>query len=121
MSGSLAAVASIQISAAGFLNNVVSGVFGNVINLRSQGAAAVTDPTQLRAMMRTAFGTQPPPVVDVTSYMSRALPLAIPAASSFLSPIMPALGCQHVAAAIQMTQGGSVVLNRYLDHWASYW
>lgn len=79
------------------------------------GNAVITNPGALRSQVRQAFGPDLPPLLDVTSILSPALPAAIAPASSFQMPVMASCGAPHTACAITLSQGGSVVLNRYLD------
>ena len=79
------------------------------------GTATVTNAGALRSQVRTAFGTDLPPTIDVTSFIAPALPSSIPAGYGFQGPLTPTLGGPHITVAFQLSQGGSVTLNRYLD------
>ena len=79
------------------------------------GTAANVDSGQLQAQLRRAFGVDLPPTIDVTMLLSPALPAAIMPASAFTTPVFKSCGASQVAAALTLSQGGNVVLNRFLD------
>ena len=87
----------------------------SIINLAAQGAASVTDPNALRGQMRRELGATPPPIVDVTSWISNLLPAAIPPVSTFTTPVLPSLGQPHCAIAAILSQGGTLTLSRYVN------
>ena len=79
------------------------------------GTAANVNSGQLQAQLRRAFGVDLPPTIDVTMLLSPALPAAIMPASAFTTPVFKSCGASQVAAALTLSQGGNVVLNRFLD------
>jgi hypothetical protein len=59
-----------------------------------------------------------PQVVDFTSDL--ALPLVIPANSTWTSPLLPSFGVTHVAFAVQANQGGVLTLAKFLDQFGTF-
>ncbi len=80
--------------------------------------AKVNDPTQTAATAwRRAFGDASTSPVDVTSDL--CLPKVVRNASTWTSPLQPSNGMTRIAFALTSSQGGSVVLNKYLDQYGA--
>jgi hypothetical protein len=86
---------------------------GRLFNFVPAANVTVNDPAQSTVTSwRRTYGGEGAPL-DVTDDL--CLPTLVRAASSFTSPLQQSHGLTHVAFAVTSTQGGTVVLNKYLD------
>jgi hypothetical protein len=86
---------------------------GRLFDFTPAATIKVNDPAQNTATTwRRTYGGEGAPL-DCTDDL--CLPTLVRAASSFTSPLQQWHGLTHVAFAVTSTQGGSVVLNKYLD------
>jgi hypothetical protein len=84
---------------------------GRLFNFQSAAAAKVNDPSQTAVTAyRRSVGNSSAPI-DVTGDL--ALPTLV--SGTWVSPLQQSAGLPHVAFALTSTQGGSVVLSKFLD------
>ena len=64
-------------------------------------------------------GAVAPVVVEGGAYQYQVpitLPGSIAGSGTFTSPLLPSLGMPHIAVAAELTQTGSIVVDRFLDN-----
>jgi hypothetical protein len=86
----------------------------SLFGLSASGAMTSFDGFGLAGSYRKAYGVSAPDALyDATSEL--ALPAAIAPGTTWISPILPALGMKHTAIGITSTQGGTLTITPFLD------